>query len=79
MTKETIEKLPTKCRVRLELMANIILRYKKLQNPTATEFNYRLREYTQALADVGVISETEKRGLDIYYTNISKPFKKGMR
>lgn len=76
MTKEAIEKLPVKCRVRLELMANLILQYKELQVPTATEFNHKLRGYTQALADVGVISETEKRGLDIYYTNISKPFDK---
>ena len=74
MTKEAIEKLPVKCRVRLELMANLILKYKELQVPTATEFNHKLRGYTQALADVGVISETEKRGLDIYYTNIHKPF-----
>ena len=79
MTKEAIEKLPMKCRVRLELLANLIWQYKELQIPTATEFNHRLRGYTQALADVGVISETEKRGLDIYYTNISKPFKKGIR
>lgn len=76
MTKEAIEKLPMKCRVRLELFANLIWQYKELQIPTATEFNHKLRGYTQALADVGVISETEKRGLDIYYTNISKPFKR---
>lgn len=78
MTKEAIEKLPVKCRVRLELMANLIWQYKELQIPTATEFNHKLRGYTQGLADVGVISETEKRGLDIYYTNIKKPFKKKM-
>lgn len=76
MTKEAIEKLPVGCRVRLELMANLILKYKELQVPTATEFNHKLRGYTQALVDVGVISETEKRGLDIYYTNIGKPFDK---
>lgn len=71
MTKEAIEKLPVKCRIRLELLANVICQYKELQIPTVTEFNHRLRGYTQALVDVGVISETEKRELDIYYISIS--------
>lgn len=79
MTKEAIEKLPAVCRTRLEVMANLILRYKELQLPTATEFDHKLRGYTQALVDVGIICEIEMRGLNIYYTNISKPFEGGIR
>lgn len=79
MTKEAIGKLPAVCRTRLELMANLILRYKELQVPTATEYNHTLRGYTQALVDVGIICEAEMRCLNIYYTNISKPFEGGIR
>lgn len=79
MTKEAIRKLPDVCRTRLEVMANLILRYKELQIPTATEFNHKLRGYTQALVDTKIISEVEMRLLNIYYTNISKPFEGGIR
>ena len=79
MTKEAIRKLPDVCRTRLEVIADIILKYKKLQTPTVYEFKHRLRGYTQALADTGIISETEMRCLNTYYANISKPFVGGIR
>ena len=63
MTKETLEKLPQVAKNHLEIYNRII----QTKPGYKEEFKFRLMGYLDALKDIDIISEAEKRLLYIYY------------
>lgn len=74
MTREAINRLPAKIRVRLEMFADIILDYRDKESPVAEEFQHKLYGYLECLMDQGCLSEPEMRTLFLYYKNIRTRF-----
>ena len=73
-TKEAIERLPSKVRVRLEMFADIILDYRDKNTSVSDEFKHKLYGYLEALNDIGILSESDMRCLFLYYKNIQTRF-----